>query len=194
MHERAGNRHPLLLPTGQRIYEAASAITEADFLQPCHATFARFRSAHTIELENQPDVFLHVQGRNQVEELVNESDVLAPVQSQGRLFQSRDIEALDPHCPAIGTVNAADEIEECGFSRAAAADDSNHLAAGKLRIGPVENPMLALALAKAATQLLNAQHCFSTHTISTDTAPAHVAVPRPSSTVANSKKSQHIVP
>jgi hypothetical protein len=111
-----------------------------------------------------------------------------------RLFQSRDIEAINVHCPAIGTVDTTDEVQKGGFSRAAATDDGHHLAVGKLRIGPVENAMLALALAKAATQLLNSQHCCSINMLGTDTAPAKVAVPRPLLMVANSKKAQHSAP
>ncbi len=71
-----------------------------------------------------------------------------------RLAQGRDIEAVDAHRPAVGTIDAADEIQQRGFSRAAATDDRHHFAIGKFSFRVLENPMLPLAFTKAATQIL----------------------------------------
>ena len=62
------------------------------------------------------------------------------------------------HRPAVGAIDAADEIQQRGFSRAAAADDRHHFAIGKFSLRMLENPMLPRAFTKAATQILNAQH------------------------------------
>src|SRR3954466_11233237 len=83
--------------------KSASGIPEADFLENCCATCASFRASHTIQLQDQPDVFLHIQRRDEVEELIHKADVLAPIQSQLGLGQCGDIEAVDRHCPTVGT-------------------------------------------------------------------------------------------
>src|SRR3569833_3042065 len=133
-------------------------IAEPYFLQHCSATLARFRTPHPIELEDQADVFLHIECRNEIEELVDKADVLAAEQGQSGLCQGRDIETVDAHRPPVGPIDAADEIQQCGFSRATAADDSIHLAVCKISLCMLENAMLTLTFTKAATQILNAQH------------------------------------
>src|SRR3954453_20985643 len=169
MHERAGDCDPLLFATRQCIHEAVKPIPEPDLIQYRNAPLTGMRSTHAIELQYQPYVFLHVQGRHEVEELIDKTNVLAAEQRQMRLCQRGDIETVDGHRATVGTIDPADEIQQCGFARAAAAHDSHHLAIGKLGIRMIENTMLPLTFTEAATQIRNAQH---------DTAPAEVAVPR----------------
>src|SRR5882757_2909082 len=117
MYERAGDCHALLLTAGQCIYEAVKTIPEPYFLQNCRAAFARLRATHAIQFQNESNVFFHIQRRNEVEELINKTNVLAPEQSQMRLAQCGDSHVVDGHCPTVGMIDSADEIQECGFSR-----------------------------------------------------------------------------
>src|SRR3954453_4411677 len=103
MHERAGDCDPLLFATRQCIHEAVKPIPEPDFIQYRNAPLTGSSSTHAIELQYQPDVFLHIQGRHEVEELIDKTNVLAAEHGQMRLCQRGDIEAIDVHRPAVGT-------------------------------------------------------------------------------------------
>src|SRR3954464_2816749 len=157
MHQRSGDRDPLLFATRQCIHEAVKPIPEPDLIQYRNAPLTGMRSTHAIELQYQPYVFLHVEGRHEVEELIDKTNVLAAEQSQMWLCQRGDIETIDAHRPTVRTIDAADEIQQRGFARAAAAEDSHHLAIGKFSVRMMENTMLPLTFTEAATQILNAQ-------------------------------------
>src|SRR6202030_4168270 len=114
--------------------------------------------AYAVQFQHQTHVFRDVEGRDQVEELVDEADVGAPEQGAGRLAHRRHVTAVDLHGTAVGAVDAADEIEKRRFGRAAASGDRDRLAAAHVRVGAVEHLVHAPALAEAAGKLSNAEH------------------------------------
>src|SRR5256885_17058191 len=85
-----------------------------------------FRS---VEFQHQAHVLFDIEGRDQVEELVDEADVGAAEQGAGGLAHGRHVTPVDLHGATLGRVDAADEIEERGFARAAASGDRDRLAA-----------------------------------------------------------------
>ena len=158
MYERASNGHTLLLPARELVNGAPRPIVQTDLPQYRSTTLARLGSPHSVELENQPHVFLHIECGNQIEELVDESNVLPPEQREARLGQRSDLHGIDFNRPAVGTIDTADQIEQRRFPRSAAANDCNDLTVGEVRLGMIEHTVLPPPFAEAATQALNAQH------------------------------------
>ena len=153
MHERACKRDALLLAARQRVHGTVKTVAETDFREHRDAALASLCAAHAVELERESDVLLDVQRGEQVEELIDEADACAAQQSALRLDQRSDIATVDFNRAAVRPIDAADEIEESRFARAAASDDRDSLAAGYVRVGLVKHAVDACPLAKAATKL-----------------------------------------
>jgi hypothetical protein len=75
-----------------------------------------------------------------------------------RLPERGYLQPIDVHRPAVGAVDTANQVEKCRLARAATAHYRDALAGGDLRIEPVENAVNALAFAKVAAQLADAEH------------------------------------
>jgi len=158
MHERACKRDALLLAARQRVHGTVKTVAETDFREHRDAALASLCAAHAVELERESDVLLDVQRGEQVEELIDEADACAAQQSALRLDQRSDIATVDFNRAAVRPIDAADEIEESRFARAAASDDRDSLAAGYVRVGLVKHAVDACPLAKAATKLPDNEH------------------------------------
>jgi FKBP-type peptidyl-prolyl cis-trans isomerase len=162
MYESPGNGDALLLTTGQRIHSTARPFSQTNLPEHRSASLARLRTTHSVELEYQTHVLFDIERGNEVEELVDKTDVLAAEQRKARLRKSCHLHAVDFNRPAVGAIDAADQVQKRGFSGAAASDNGDNFAVGKLSLRVVQHTMLALTLAKAARQAFNADHAEKT--------------------------------
>ena len=158
MHQRAGDGDALLLAAGERIDRAMGAGAQADILESREAALTCRAAAYPIELEHQANVLGDIERRDEIEELVHEADVGATKQCARRLAERGHLEPIDVHRAAVGAIDAADQVEERRFARAAAAHDRDALTGGDLRVEPVENAVDALTLAEVAAKLADTHH------------------------------------
>ena len=158
MYERSRYGNTLLLAAGQPIDRAASTPREPDLFKHLEAALTGLRASNSVELQNQTHVLFHIQRRDEIEELVNETDPRTSQQRARRFAQLRDLLAVHLDGTAVGAVDSADDIQECRFSRTAAPQDGHRLAIADLGFRPVQHPVYALALAKLATKLTDSQH------------------------------------
>src|SRR2546423_15700153 len=80
-------------------------------------------------MQGQPDVLERRQRRQEVEELEDESDFVAPHSGQLVVWQSGQRRAVDDNFSGGWTIEAADQVEERRLARARWPDDRDHLAA-----------------------------------------------------------------
>jgi len=158
MHERACNRDALLLAARQGVHGTVKTVAQTNFREHRNTALPSVCAADPVELERESDVLLDIQCGKQIEELIDEANVCAAKQSALRLDQRCDIATVDFNRAAVRPIDAADEIEESRFARAAASDDRDSLAAGYVRVGLVKHAVDACPLAKAATKLPDNEH------------------------------------
>src|SRR5207248_1679116 len=111
---RRGDRRlaPLVQPSLAQLQRAVRARGETHVGEHREAARACLRAPYAVELEHQAHVLLDIEGRDEVEELVDEADVSAAEERTGGLAHRRHLTAVDLHGSAVGVVDAADEIEE----------------------------------------------------------------------------------
>src|SRR5207244_4091738 len=85
VHQGARNSHTLLLTPRQLIHGAVQPIPQPDLSQHGDAALPRHRTTNTVQLENETDVLLDIECRNEIEELIDESNVRPPKQRTSRL-------------------------------------------------------------------------------------------------------------
>ncbi|MDB6041789.1 MAG: hypothetical protein JWM63_340 [Gammaproteobacteria bacterium] len=158
MHQGTRDRHALLLTAGQLVYGAVKSVTKTYFSEHGGTAPTRVGTSHPVQLEHETHVLLNIERWDEVEELIDESDVRAPEQCARGLGQRRNVTAAELHDAAVGSIDAADYIQQGRFAGAATADDGNRRAVLNLRIRMIEHAMNALAFAKATTELPENKH------------------------------------
>ena len=93
MHQRARQGHALLFAAGEHVDRGVGRSP-----RPTRSSIARLRrracaAAHAIQRQHQAHVLLHAERRQQVEELVDETDVAAAEQRALGLRQRRQVDA-----------------------------------------------------------------------------------------------------
>ena len=132
-HQRAGDRHPLLLSAGQLVGMMFGAIGEAHGLERRHGALAAFRrldDALAGVEQRQLDVLDRRRARQQVEALKHEADrfVANPGELVGR--QRRHVTAVQDVTAARRPVEAAEDVHEGRLARAGRSDDRDELGRG----------------------------------------------------------------
>src|SRR3954447_7932931 len=104
------------------------AVTEADRLdQLLEPPWVRFAAG---ELERQRDVLGRGEHREQVEELKDEADVVAPQFRQLRVVEAADVDAGDGDLTGGGRVEAGEDVHQRGLARARWTHHRGQLAGG----------------------------------------------------------------
>ena len=99
----------------------------------------------SAQVQREADVFERRQRRQQVEELEDESDLVAAHPRQVVVGEAGERLAVDAHTAGGRTVESADEIEERRLARSGGSDDRDHLAARDRDAHIVEGGDAALA-------------------------------------------------
>ena len=126
VHERAGNRHPLLLSTGKLGRIVPTPRSQAYRLK-CGAR-ALPGSAAALQLERQHHVFFRCQCGQQMERLENEPDQLAAQVCPrffAQLFQRMTVE---PDTAAVGSIQPGQQAEQSGLTGTGGADNGEAFA------------------------------------------------------------------
>src|SRR3954451_10679023 len=123
--ERPGDGHTLLLASRELRWPVGAAVVEAgpldDLFDPLLVDLA------AGELERKPDVLLRVQHREEVEELEDEADVLAPELRQLVVAEPRDVGAGDRDRSGCGPVEPRQDVHHGRLSGPGRANDGREL-------------------------------------------------------------------
>jgi hypothetical protein len=137
LHQRARDRHALLLPAGQRIGAVQRQLGNT---QPVQSPDRQRTLARGEQLEQRTDcrdpvhpagqhIGQHIQPRNQVELLEDHRRTGAPVVN-GLATERGNVAAIEQHPTGRGLDQPVHHPQQRGFSGAGAADDAHHLAGG----------------------------------------------------------------
>ena len=127
--ERAGDGDALALAARQFFWQVRHPVAELDQRQQLGGAFVHLRARPASQVEREPDVLKTRQGRQEIEELKNEPDLVAPDPRELVVREAGQRLAVDAHLARGRTVEAAHKIEQRRLARARGADDRHHLAA-----------------------------------------------------------------
>ena len=145
--QRTGNRHPLLLATGQLLGVGVKLVRQPDFVQHLRRQRTGVAAGGFLHhLAGQHHVFAHAQVRKQVELLEHH----AHFQAQGAQVGLPGMQALAVylHYPLVNAFQAVDGAQQGALAGAAAADDGHHLALADLQVDALEHVVGAEMLVK----------------------------------------------
>ncbi len=139
----AGNRHALLLATGQAIREGVELLAQPDALQHLSRQLCRFGLGHLLhDLRGEHHVLAHAQMREQVELLKHHADLL----TQGAQIGACGVQifAIDLDHTIVDRLQAVERAQQGAFARAAATNDCHDLALFDRQIDAFEYVMIAI--------------------------------------------------
>src|SRR5262249_55709027 len=126
--QRARYGNPLLLAAGQ--LGRASFVRRswyAHLLQERRSTLPRISEAHTEELQRPSDVLLDGEGREQIEALIDKSDVLQSQGAAGVVGQLGKVASENHNTAAARRIDPRDEVEQRAFPAATGTHHGNEL-------------------------------------------------------------------
>ena len=80
-----------------------------------------------VQQQGQGDVLLHVQHGDEIEKLVNQTDLPPAENGQVGLVQLVDVGAVDIHLTGGGDIHAAQNVQQRGFAGTGGPDDGHKL-------------------------------------------------------------------
>lgn len=131
----AGDGDALFLSAGQLAGAGGQVIVEADFCEGLAGAFATVGYAAVAEEEGSHYVVDGGAFFSEEEVLEYEADAFVSEGGELGVGHAADVDAVEFDVAGIGSVEAAAEFEEGGFSGAAAADDGREGSAGELEVG-----------------------------------------------------------
>jgi hypothetical protein len=161
VNQGAGHGDPLLLPAGQRVGETVPITGQIDGREHVRHGAVSRAAPPPQQLQRQAQVFRHRQGGQQVEELEHEADVPAAQQRAFPFAEGGDVDAAHLEAAGLGAVDAADQVEQGGFARAAAAHQRHRLAGGDFQRGIRQHVVPAARFGIAVAYALQAHHGLS---------------------------------
>src|SRR5437867_889605 len=143
-HDRARDRHALLLAARELARVVVHAIGEPDQLEREQGALAALLAAHAHEQQRQLDVLERGQHRDQVVELEDEADVARAPHRELAPVQLVDRGVPHPHLARGRTVDAADQVEERRLAAPRGAHERDEIARGHVQRQAVEHRDLLL--------------------------------------------------
>src|SRR5262245_31562915 len=162
--QRARDRDALPLTARQFFRQMRETIAELHERPQLARALVDLAARPSAQVKRQADVFQARQRRQQVEELENKTDLVAPHLRQLVVVQAGERLAIDQHIAGGGTVEAAHQVEECRFTGSGLTDDRDHLAARNRQRDVVERGDAPLAL-KALGGAIELNHSYSYRTL-----------------------------
>ena len=126
MDQSAGEGHALLLSAGKAVGKGLRALAQPHPGQQIlgRPVFLRAQSPF-LQLQGKQQVLQNRKGVYQVEKLKDKADMIATKQGSFLLAKGIQADAVDAHLAAVRQVDAADQVEQRGLARTAAADDDD---------------------------------------------------------------------
>jgi hypothetical protein len=139
MDERPCQSNPLLLPAGELRGGPVFHSGETDLFQK---TMDGKRIASSLESQGKKDVFAHGEGREQVEELKDESHILPAKEGSLPFRETVQGKLSEKDCPLIRQIDAANQVQECGLARAGIPHQDNPFPSPDRKKGNMEGRSL----------------------------------------------------
>ena len=118
IHQRSGNRHPLLLSARHLIGMVVHAFAQAHVLKRLARTGVALAGRDARVQQGKLDVLQCSGARQQVETLKHEPQGAVAQPSQGIAVELRHLPARQPVVPRTGTVEAPQNVHQGGLARA----------------------------------------------------------------------------
>jgi hypothetical protein len=128
MNQGTRDGNALLFASGQAIGKGISSISEPYGSQKILRTSGCLNATDPVEFQGQHNVLLDGEGREQIEELEYEANLIAAIESALPLVEAGEVLAVQPDRSSIGAIDAAYQIEEGALATAAFAHDGHGLA------------------------------------------------------------------
>ncbi len=138
--DRAGDRDALLLAAGELRREVVEALRQADAIERLLRRHRRHR-----DVGDERDVLAHGEARDQVVELEDEADVLAPVARQFGLARGGEVVVPPERFTRRRRVESAQDVEQRRLAAARGAEEDDELALADLEIESGERMHFDLA-------------------------------------------------
>ena len=133
-HERAGERHPLLLAARQRPGPMRDARQQSHAREQFLGARMAFRRRPPGDTQRHLDVFERGELRQQVMELVDEAEVHVPPAALLGRAHLREVAAFQRDAPGGGPVEPAQQVQQRALARARGADDRDEFALSDFKI------------------------------------------------------------
>src|SRR6266542_815260 len=144
--QRAGDGDALALAAGKLIRLVLQAMAKLHQVQQLAGALVYFLAAPAFEMKRQRHVLQAGEAGQQVEELKNKTDLVAPQAREVVVRESVQRLAVNRNLAGGGAVETADQVEQRRFARTGGADDRDHLAARDVQIHAFERNDFAFAL------------------------------------------------
>ncbi len=160
-HDRARDRHALLLAAGELARLVLGAVGQADHVERDADVLAPLRLAQFRQQQRQFDVAFGGEHRHQVVELEHEADIArAPFrQLPGR--ELVDAAAADQDLARGGLVEAADQVQQRGLAGARGPHQRHEVALGDVEREPLQHRHLLLAALVDLAHVAHLHHCLA---------------------------------
>jgi Domain of unknown function (DUF4124) len=122
-------------------------------------------SLYCIQIEYQAHVVGDCEGGQQIECLIDKTDMFASEKGAIAFRHRGDQLSVDLYLAIIGYIDAADEVQEGGFAGAAASSQRHFLATDKCCVERLQDGMQLLTFMEAASQIGQANVAIGRHTL-----------------------------
>ncbi len=153
MDQRAGDGGPLLLAAGQFRGEMVQTVGQTDALEEGSGLRFALGPPDAGEHERQRHVFQRRQPGQQIERLEDETHSLPAMRRELPFIGRMQRQAARPDLTIRRPVQAAEQVEKCGFAGSGGADKRDELTASDRQVYLPESFYLRLAKAKPPTDV-----------------------------------------
>ena len=116
MSQSPGDGDPLHFAAGELLWTGIGSMGDLDTFQECSHALGSLGGGNPIELQGKLHIFRSGQGREQMEELKDGSDMAASHIGQGIRAEGFQGQIPKPDPTGIRTIHATDAIEQGGFA------------------------------------------------------------------------------
>ncbi|VXA83181.1 hypothetical protein AERO8C_150039 [Aeromonas veronii] len=152
----AGQRHPLTLTAGELLRPGMALVAHIESVQQLvNLCLIRWQS---VDGERQGQILGHVEGRQQVEILIDDTEMATPQACPLVGGSGVDPGLPQPDLPFVRCNQPGDQIEQGRLAASALAQQQGDLASGEGEIEMVEQRQSLTAVIKALAEVAQGQH------------------------------------
>src|SRR5215218_8058543 len=158
LHERAGDRHALLLPARELARHVARAVGEPDRVERREGAPPAVLTRDAERLQRGLHVLLRRERRDQVEPLEHEADLLGPDAAELAVGQVGELGVAERDATRRRPVECAEHLQQRGLATARGSLDRDELALADREAHVLQRGDLALRLRVALRDVLECVH------------------------------------
>src|SRR5437763_5025091 len=129
----ARDGYALPLPAGKLVGPLAPLRRQANLIEPVRDAFAPRGPSEAAHEQRILDILVRGEHRDEIEGLENEAEDLGPGGGEAVEGEGGDVDAVDDDAPGVRLVDAADQIEQRGFTAAGGAGEGEKIAASDVK-------------------------------------------------------------